>query len=110
MMIAAHNEMQSCGTAPTAHVRARRTDPASSHIAAANAERFAATHVGRILAALDDLTTGTAAEIAEHAGLTVVQVDRRRKEMEQAGQIYTLRQGDKPFLRDGFMVWARVAA
>lgn len=90
--------------------RARRTDPASSHMAAANAERFASTHAGRILAALDELATGTAHEIAVASGLTVVQVDRRRKEMEQAGLVYMLRQDGKLFLRDGFMVWARTAA
>lgn len=94
----------------SAVLRARRSDPASSHMAAANAERFASTHVGRILAALDELSTATAHEIAVASGLTVVQVDRRRKEMEQDGLVYMLRQDGRLFLRDGFMVWARVAA
>lgn len=89
------------------HRRARVSDPESSHVAAAGAERFAGSHVARILAALDSLGTGTAHEIAQRCGLTVVQVDRRRKEMEQAGQVYVLRQDGKVFLRDGFMVWAR---
>jgi DNA-binding MarR family transcriptional regulator len=89
--------------------RARRSDPDTSKLAAANAEKFASSHAGRILAALDKLQTATAAEIAEETGLTVVQVDRRRKEMETAGQVYMLRQDGKLFTRDGFMVWARVA-
>jgi acyl dehydratase len=89
--------------------RARRTDPASSHRAAELSGNFAPTHVGRILAALEAISTGTAAEIAQQSGLTVVQVDRRRKEMEQAGLVYMLRQDGQLFLRDGFMVWARVA-
>lgn len=87
--------------------RARRTDPVSSHDAADRAAAFAATHVGRILKALDVLMTATALEIATHSGLTIVQVDRRRKEMEDAGMVYMLRQGGRIFTRDGFMVWAR---
>lgn len=88
--------------------RARKGDPITSHQAAANAERFAASHAGRILSALEELGTATAAELAQATGLSVVQVDRRRKEMETAGQVYMLRQDGRLFTRDGFMVWARV--
>ena len=88
-------------------LRARRDDPPTSKAAAANCERFASTHAARILAALDVLTTATAAEIAQESGLTVVQVDRRRIELERAGLIRVLRQDGKLFTRDGFMVWAR---
>lgn len=93
----------------TARRRARRTDPMSSHAAAESAAQFAGSHAQRILRALDVISTGTAHEIAVESGLTIVQVDRRRKEMEQAGLVYMLRQDGKLFLRDGFMVWARVA-
>lgn len=86
--------------------RARRTDPETSHAAAANAEKFASSHAGRIVAALKDLGTGTAHEIAVATGLSVVQVDRRRKEMELAGLVHMLRQDGRLFTRDGFMVWA----
>lgn len=97
-----------CGTTPHPPVRARRTDAETSHVAAANAEKFAASHAGRILTALRAMGTGTAHEIAVATGLSIVQVDRRRKEMETAKQVYMLRQGGKPFTRDGFMVWAAV--
>ena len=90
--------------------RARRTDPESSHIAAANASQFAGTHAQRILAALDSITTGTAHEIAIESGLTVVQVDRRLCELERVGHVYVLTMAGKPLIRDGFRVWARVAA
>ena len=69
--------------------RARRTDPETSHAAARKAERFAASHVGRILALFQ--ATGayyTARDIAAHTGLTIVQIDRRLHEMpeiERAG-------------------------
>lgn len=88
-------------------MRARRSDPPTSHQAAANAAKFASSHVGRILAALEDMGTGTAHEIAVASGLSVVQVDRRRKEMAEAGLVYMLRQDGKLFTRDGFMVWAK---
>jgi predicted transcriptional regulator len=104
--------LQHVGEAPRAVVgavpRARRTDPETSHAAAANADLFAGKHADRILAALREMGTGTAHEIAVATGLSVVQVDRRRKEMETAGLITVLRQGGKLFTRDGFMVWAPV--
>ena len=90
--------------------RARRTDPESSHIAAANAAQFAGTHAQRILAALDVISTGTAHEIAEAAGLTVVQVDRRLCELERVGKVRFLTMPGRPLIRDGSRVWARVAA
>ena len=88
--------------------RARRTDPESSHIAAANASQFAGTHAQRILAALDSITTGTAHEIAIESGLTVVQVDRRLVECQRAGLVDLLTyDGGRPLIRDGFRVWRR---
>ena len=87
--------------------RSRRSDPVTSKTAATNAARFAASHAGRILAALDALGTATAHEIAAQAGLTVVQVDRRLVECQRAGRAYVITQDCVPLVRDGFRVWAR---
>lgn len=68
-------------------IRARRRDPATSHRAAEQAEKFAASHAGRILAALlehGDLSTH---RIADLTGLTVVQVDRRAAELKAQGRV-----------------------
>lgn len=88
--------------------RSRRTDPITSKAAAVRAERFAASHAGRIVAALDALGTATAHEIAAQAGLTVVQVDRRLCELERAGLVYVITQGGVPLVRSGFRCWAKV--
>lgn len=98
-------------TTPTAPVRARRTDPATSHAAAANAQRFAASHAGRILAALDKLGSATAHEVAKETGLSVVQVDRRRHELVKSGQVRLLAGPDgKDIERGGFNVMAKTEA
>ncbi|HEU4431090.1 MAG TPA: hypothetical protein VFT98_20195 [Myxococcota bacterium] len=68
-------------------LRARRTDPRPSHAAAANAARFAASHAGRILAAVREYPGLTTHRISELTGLSVVQVDRRAIEMQRAGLI-----------------------
>lgn len=86
--------------------RSRRTDPSTSKAAAVNATRFASSHAGRILTALEALGTATAHEIAQEAGLTVVQVDRRLCELERAGRAHVITQGCRPLVRDGFRVWA----
>ena len=65
------------------NTRARQTDPATSHVAARNAARFAETHKGRILEALKE-GPRTASGIAAMTGLTVEQVDRRLCELERA--------------------------
>lgn len=90
--------------------RSRRTDPSTSKAAAVNATRFASSHAGRILTALEALGTATAHEIAAQAGLTVVQVDRRLVECQRAGRAYVITQDGVPLVRDGFRVWARVSA
>ena len=66
-------------------VRARRTDPQTSHDAAKRAERFATTHAGRILAALKAHGPSTPAKLSDHTGLTVVQIDRRLPEIQAQG-------------------------
>jgi len=89
----------------TRPVRSRRSDPATSHAAATNAERFASTHAARILAALKD-GPATAHKIADMTGLTVVQVDRRLPEMARAGLCEVMRDelgGD--VVVGGFRVW-----
>lgn len=68
-------------------VRARRSDPSTSQRAAVNAATFANSHSGRILHALRLHGQRTTHEIAQITGLTVVQVDRRKKELERAGLI-----------------------
>jgi predicted Rossmann fold nucleotide-binding protein DprA/Smf involved in DNA uptake len=75
------------------NTRSRQTDPATSHAAARNAERFAETHKGRILDALKD-GPRTAQGIAAMTGLTVVQVDRRLCELERAERIEYLATDD----------------
>lgn len=102
------------GYQPTASVsvgesrrRARRTDPATSHAAAADAVRFAGSQSARILRALQALGSATAHELALHTGLTVVQCDRRLPELERAGSARVLMVGAKPMTRAGFRVWAR---
>lgn len=91
--------------------RSRSSDPITSHLAAEGAAKFAGSHAQRILAALDEITSGTPAEIGEEAGLTVVQVDRRLCELQRANQADFLKDmAGKPVTRDGFRIWVRVAA
>lgn len=111
----AHAESIGCQTAPeplsdsadTAVRRARSTDPCTSKDAAVNAEKFAKTHAGRIAVALMAMGSGTAEEIAQVTGLTVVQTDRRLPEMQRAGIARVLEGIDgKPLTRGGFRIWA----
>lgn len=65
---------------------ARRTDPATSHEAAAKARAFTGEHARRIL---DALAAGPAgqSEIARRTGLTVAAVSKRLGELRRAGAI-----------------------
>lgn len=78
-----------------AHHAARRHDPETSHVAARNAEKFAASHAGRILAALRLHGPMSPKQMFAFTGLDVAQCDRRRKEMIDAGlvRIKTLNDG-----------------
>lgn len=67
--------------------RARRRDPAPSHVAAAQAERFAGSHADRILVALRQHGPRTAHELEHLIGLTVVQIDRRVAELRRDGRL-----------------------
>jgi len=81
-------------------VRARRTDPQTSHDAAKAAERFATTHTGRILAALKAHGPSTPAELSCHTGLTVVQIDRRLPEAQAMGKAFPTGE-----ILGGYRVW-----
>lgn len=67
--------------------RARNSDPAQSHQAAAQAAFFAPSHADRILTALRLHGPMTAHELERYTGLTAVQIDRRAAEMRRAMQI-----------------------
>lgn len=63
---------------------ARRTDPDTSHIAAARTSEFRANHAGRILAALQDHGPMTVDQIAKVTDLTAWQVNKRLPELQRA--------------------------
>lgn len=68
--------------------RARRTDPETSHIAAAGSSHRPANNE-RILAALKSLYgyRGTCYEIAKAAEMTHIEVARRMKMLEETGYV-----------------------
>lgn len=96
---------------PFIEPRARNTDPATSHMAAKRAERFAASHAGQILMALRTEAASyglTADEIGVLIGLTVVQVDRRTIELQRKGFIRVRQVGGQDEIRWGMRVWEAV--
>lgn len=88
---------------------ARRTDPATSHCAAHNAQAFKAKHEARIFGALHDAAPGglTYREIAQLTGMEPVAVARRLKSMERRGLITRSALADCSGFesRDGMAVW-----
>jgi len=86
------------------HARARATDPGTSIDAAINAEKFAASHAGRIMAVLAQQGPSSASKLALFTGLTVVQIDRRMKEIQVKGMAQPTGE-----VRDGCRVWAAVS-
>ena len=87
-------------------IRARRSDPMTSHHAATRAGDFASSHGGRIVAALRTHGPKTAAELATLIGLTVVQIDRRTCELERLAYIRVcIDEAGKDLTRGGFRVW-----
>lgn len=64
---------------------ARRSDPATSHQAAINAQRFAASHAGRVLEALRRLGPAGKTRVAHACGLSDVEVCRRFDTLRKAG-------------------------
>jgi DNA-binding transcriptional ArsR family regulator len=87
--------------------RSRASDPATSHAAARKAARFAASHAGRILAALQQ-GPATAHELERRTGLTVPQIDRRMTELADAGKVCLVLFMGEPLVRGGARVWEAV--
>ncbi len=67
--------------------KARRANPGTSKAAAQSAEPVARRHHRLILVALESMQDGTAAEIAEAAGLQPHAVGKRLYELEKRGVI-----------------------
>lgn len=65
--------------------RARNTDPATSHEAAAKVDGKALAE--RVLANLRDEGPGTSHDLAERMGLSLVTVSPRLKPLEEAGKV-----------------------
>lgn len=89
----------------------RRTDPGTSRDAARNAERFASTQAGKVLAALTLHGPRSAHELEQLIGLSVVQIDRRLPDLKAAGlaRVAKLDDGADKTL-DGFRVWEAISA
>jgi predicted ArsR family transcriptional regulator len=85
--------------------RARRSDPETSHAAAARSHAFSESHAGRIHVALTQ-GPATAHELSERIGLTVVQIDRRLPELRRAGMARVVVEDGESLTRGGFRVWA----
>lgn len=86
-------------------MRARKTDPATSHQAAARAAAFSGKHADRILTGLQQLKQATAHELSAYVGLTVVQIDRRLPEMQRSGSVRVRQHDGCPLVRGGARVW-----
>jgi hypothetical protein len=82
-------------------VRARATDPATSHKAADNAKRFAGGHASKILAALKLHGPQSPKQLFDFTGLSVVQIDRRRGELIKAGLVRVKRLDDGAIAEHG---------
>lgn len=87
----------------TAH--ARRSDPGTSHVAAARAERFSQTHAVRILCALQTHGPRTAHELSLLVGLTLVQIDRRLPDLAKSKKARVAQINGADLVRDGCRVW-----
>lgn len=81
--------------------RARLSDPGTSHEAAARAKRFVGSHYLAITGVL--WRPMVPPEIAKLTGLSIVQIDRRRKELLERGAIRLT-----GIERDGYEEWALV--
>lgn len=80
---------------------ARKDDPQTSKAAATRAARFKESHADVILGVL--WRPMVPPEISKFTGLSIVQIDRRRKELLELGEIrLTGRE------REGFAEWERV--
>lgn len=104
-MIEAREVPASCETTPTARVRARRTDPATSHQAAEGAAAFAGSHSDRILRALKAVPNATPHELTVPTRLTVVQIDRRLPELARREAARVVLVDGVELQRGGARVW-----
>lgn len=86
-------------------MRARRTDPATSHQAAEDAARFAPSQSQRILNCLAAVPNATPHELTIATALTVVQIDRRLPELEREGKARVVIVDGKPLQRGNSRVW-----
>lgn len=77
---------QLCLVLPLPPPRARRSDPATSHIAAARVREFASGHFSAILAALT-APGATIYELAARTGIDHVAIARRMSELEKLGRV-----------------------
>ena len=68
------------------HCHARRSDPETSHEAAARVREFGPGHCATILAVLREHGPQTIDEIAKRTHLTAVQVARRLPDLEKYGK------------------------
>ncbi len=89
---------------------ARNTDPVTSHMAAAYAEKFKGNHVDRILAGLATLHKATAHELSHETGLSVVQIDRRMTEIAESKKARLSTINGAVEIRGGARVWELVPA
>lgn len=87
-------------------MRARRTDPATSKRAAANASHFIGPHRQRIKGAIREHGPQSPRALETLTGLSVVQIDRRRKEMILAGELRVLTRRGCPVIDRGCEVLA----
>ena len=86
----------------------RKTDPATSKVAAENSKRFANSHRSKILNSLRLNGPFSAKEIECITGLSVPQVDRRLPEMLAAGEIEVVQENGADVVRGGCRVWRAV--
>lgn len=88
--------------------RARRSDLATSHQAAAAAAEFSASHKQRILTALKVYGARSVRELEMLIGLSVVQIERRIAEMRRKGLIQVATDNGAALVRGGCTVWSTV--
>lgn len=84
----------------------RAHDPLTSVLAAEAVGAFSGPHCERILAALAQ-GPGTADELMDRTGLTVVQIDRRLPELFRNGKAQVVQVDGEDLIRDGYRVWER---
>lgn len=69
----------------SAHQLARKSDPTTSHLAAARVHEFSATHAQRIAFCLSFHGPQTVDQIAAYAGMASQAVNKRLPEMQRMG-------------------------